>query len=271
MTVSQFVLAGMSDIGLDGFVMSSVENSDLIARIVRESGWWTFERPLPALFVRCAQKWPGLFVDVGANTGFYSLLHAAVEPEGRSIAFEPFPPAAAVLRENIALNLLDDRISLRPEAVSESKGASDLFVPPPLHGLLESRSSLERTFSEAHDAVLTVETTSLDGIGDALDGLSILKIDVEGHELAVLKGARETIGRYRPLIILGVLGPDHVALDAIRAGAGYRSVLLGGDEVVVQDALTPDPRGWNHILVPEEKWAAFADLVTSTGVRLSAS
>ncbi|MBJ7485096.1 FkbM family methyltransferase [Brevundimonas sp.] len=271
MTVSRFVLAGMSDIGLDGFVMSSVENSDLIARIVRENGWWTFERPLPALFVRCAQKWPGLFVDVGANTGFYSLLHAAVAPEGRSIAFEPFPPAAAVLRENIALNLLDDRISLRPEAVSAAEGAARLFVPPPLHGLLESRSSLERSFSDTHDADLKVEATSLDGLGDALAGLSILKIDVEGHELAVLTGGRETIGKYRPLVIMGVLGQDHLALDAIRANAGYRSVLLGGDEVITQAALAPDPRGWNHILVPEEKWGAFTSVVVSTGVRLSKS
>lgn len=271
MSVSQFVLAGMSDIDRDGFVMSSVGNTDLIARIVRESGWWSFEQPLPALVVRCGQVWPGLMVDVGANTGFYSLLHASVDPANRSMAFEPFPPAAQVLRDNVALNLFGEVVSVRTEAVSAFAGQAELFVPPQLHGLLESRSSLERTFSDVHEAVLPVTTLPLDSIQAELSDLTILKIDVEGHEASVLAGARETIAARRPLIAVGILGGDHAALNAMTDRERYRAVVLGGEEVIERPVLAPDPRGWNHILVPEEKWPAFADIVSSAGLRLSAS
>lgn len=271
MSVSHFVLAGMSDIDRDGFVMSSVGNTDLIARVIRESGWWSFEQPLPALIVRWAQAWPGLLADVGASTGFYSLLHAAVDPTNRGIAFEPFPPAAQVLRDNIALNLFGEVVSVRTEAVSATAGFAELFVPPQMHGLLESRSSLQRTFSEVHEAVLQVTTLPLDAIQAELSDLTILKIDVEGHEASVLSGARETIAAHRPLIVVGVLGDDHADLNAMKDRERYRAVLLGGEAVIERPILAPDPRGWNHILVPEEKWAAFADIVTSAGLRLSAS
>ena len=69
--------------GLPGFTLDPQEGRDQIAAEVARSGWEGFETPLPRFFFQTARRVPGLLVDVGANTGFYSLLGAAASPRNR--------------------------------------------------------------------------------------------------------------------------------------------------------------------------------------------
>lgn len=70
----QVVHLSMRDVGIDGFTMGSAYGRDQVVGTARHSGWWSFEQPLPAVVLRICQLRTGRFVDIGANTGFYSLL-----------------------------------------------------------------------------------------------------------------------------------------------------------------------------------------------------
>lgn len=149
----------------------------------------------------------GMFVDVGANVGFWSIPAARyVGPGGRVVSFEPNPWAVDRFKRNVALN---SDVGLAPiDLVDAALGAEP--------GKLELYSfDLEAGASRATlhpDAVrggpaahVTVPVTTLDDFVDL--EVDVLKIDVEGHELAVLDGARHLLSNTPPrLIIIEVQG-----------------------------------------------------------------
>lgn len=147
-------------------------------------------------------------IDIGANVGVYALLFGQwVGPRGRVYAFEPAAGARKGLTRHIALNALRDVIVTRPEAIT-GKDGSTRFSGDDANG-----ANRVITASEHPDAptdVISVPAITLDrfcaeqGIRPAL-----LKIDVEGAELDVLRGARETLRKGRGRLAVFVeLHPD---------------------------------------------------------------
>ena len=135
---------------------------------------------------------PGALVfDVGANIGAYTVLFAQwTGAAGRVVACEPSPPSIAGLREQVRLNGVSDRVDIVEAAVSERPGSAAFDCG----GSSGTNALVPDAESGAH--VIRVETTSLDAFC-AARGLhpSVVKIDVEGAELDVLRGARETLAR----------------------------------------------------------------------------
>ncbi len=125
--------------------------------------------------------------DVGANLGAYTLLFAQwVGPAGRVFAFEPSPPSVVGLQRHLALNALDDRVEVVPAAVCDRTGTATFHLHP--HG---GASGL---YTSTDGASMDVETTSLDQFcADRRLTPDVLKIDVEGAELEVLRGARNIL------------------------------------------------------------------------------
>jgi FkbM family methyltransferase len=126
-------------------------------------------------------------VDVGANLGWFTLLMAeAVEPDGEVWAVEPMPPILPALRRNLALN---ESLNVRPfgVALGDETGVTEINVFSGLPHGHASTSTLERSDYTAHE----VELTTLDML---LDGRvpTFVKLDVEGSELAVLRGSAAT-------------------------------------------------------------------------------
>jgi FkbM family methyltransferase len=132
-------------------------------------------------------------LDIGANAGAYSYFMrragAAVE------AFEPIPELAADLRRRYG-----DSIRVHELAASDGNGRTTIHVPvidgQPAYGY----SSCENVWPHGGEMQLSIETRTIDSF--AFDDVALMKIDVEGHELAVLHGARETIARNKPAIII---------------------------------------------------------------------
>lgn len=260
------VLIGMADLGLRGFVMSNVQGNDLVVRTARESGWWSFERPLPAVFWHCSKRWPGLMLDIGANTGFYSFLHLSASDQNRVVAFEPDPRVLSILQKNVALNVALPRMTVHPVALSDQTGTTTLFVPLQGHGLVESSSSLEAGFKEEHSETIQVPVSRLDDFLPTSETVSLVKIDVEGHEKHAVSGAEDMLARCRPIVAIELLEADYIYFNMIKTKLGYRSVSLRENQAVEEAEIAFDPQGWNHVLVPEEKWEDFSNILRSLGL-----
>lgn len=135
---------------------------------------------------------PGATVfDVGANLGAYTLLFAQwVGPVGKVVAFEPAPAAATGLRRLVALNDLRERVEIVETAVSGAVGTAQFAS--------DGSSGANALVNVPHGSrgVISVPTTSLDAFCDAHRlRPDVIKIDVEGEELDVLRGARQTLSR----------------------------------------------------------------------------
>jgi FkbM family methyltransferase len=156
---------------------------------------------------------PGMvFLDVGANQGEFAVYAAKRVPRGTVVAFEPNPASNQQLRENVALNgfanvVISDVGLLDRAAVMQLYTSDERthhhHTGPGLAMPNEGVTTLYQSEFRASRGDL-VRTAVLDQLypGLGLDRLDVLKIDVEGAELPVLRGARETISRYSPIIIL---------------------------------------------------------------------
>lgn len=153
------------------------------------------------------------FFDVGAQAGFYSMLAARlVGPEGSVHAFEPTPRTLAVLKDNVAPF---PAVAIHPCALWRENGEIDFTDFGPLasafNTVLDPQAYLPQTELSAPPRRIRVPARTLDSmieeIGKAPD---FLKIDAEGVELEVLKGAERTLAA-RPIISAEVWGMSESA------------------------------------------------------------
>lgn len=169
----------------------------------------------------------GLFLDVGANVGYFSLLLAHTSPDARVIALEPNPPIASLLEESIARNQLGSRISLHRVAAADTAGRLEF-------GVDAANTGHSRLANDHHAGSISVETVVLDDwLPSHLNGrpLSLVKIDVEGAEHRVLRGMHQLIAQYRPAMVvegydehLREFGDSFEGLRAWLDDAGYDEV-----------------------------------------------
>lgn len=142
--------------------------------------------------------------DLGAAVGFHSLLADRYMQSGRIIAFEPFPPNRTIFEQHLRLNhhkLRGNAIEILPYAVAGEKKEL-LFSNNELQHDGNTYITGSSVFGEGTGALL-VQAVTIDGLvagGYPLPGL--IKIDVEGAEYDVLKGAAKTIEKSKPIILL---------------------------------------------------------------------
>lgn len=147
----------------------------------------------------------GVAIDIGANIGCHTLTMAsAVGPSGRVLAFEPHPRMFQRLTRNVELNGLRN-IEHHNLALGDSEGETTLYAPvesdpqPSMATLHLQNLELDRAQHEAFG----VRVVTLDAFcgTHGVERVDFIKMDVEGHELRVLEGARETIAACRPKIV----------------------------------------------------------------------
>lgn len=163
---------------------------------------------------------PGhVFYDVGANVGFYSLLASRrVRPGGIVHAFEPLPDNVSHLRRHLALNGADD-VRVHAVALADVDGMARFAL-----GDSSSEGKL-RT-----DGGLVVQTARMDSlVHQGLEPPDVIKMDIEGGEVAALMGARETLGTHRPVLLVATHGAEaHRCTLALLGELGYRVESLAG-------------------------------------------
>jgi FkbM family methyltransferase len=162
-----------------------------------------------------------VFVDIGANIGYFSLLAAGIVGEtGKVIAFEPDVDNYALLMENIETNSSKNIIPVR-KAVSDNAGKASFY-------LKSENLSAHSLVKEKDTTVVEVETVTLDDfLGDDLTA-HVIKIDVEGAEPLVWKGMQKTISANKKCAIITEFYPNAiVALGYSPAEYLYNIVRAG--------------------------------------------
>ncbi|RYY38354.1 MAG: FkbM family methyltransferase [Chitinophagaceae bacterium] len=169
-------------------------------------------------------------VDVGTHRGEILELMRRQSPRGHHFGFEPLPPLFAKLRQRYGT---EHSVHIFPYALSDHAGNASFnwVTTNPAYSGLQKRS-YDRPNEEEQS--ITVETRKLDDVLQSY-GLPVhlLKIDVEGGELGVLRGALQTLRRYRPVVIFefGIGGSDIYGstpelLWEFFSGLGYKISLM---------------------------------------------
>ena len=139
-------------------------------------------------------------IDVGANIGTHTIhLVNQVEKNGKVYAFEPFENNLRELEKKININKLTTRVKTHQMALSNNTGKSDFEIfkdRPAVCGFIE-----RPWYDKSKMEVITVEVDFIDNVFDKIQKIDLIKIDAEGADFDIVKGARKCINYSRPLIV----------------------------------------------------------------------
>lgn len=166
------------------------------AHVIMDGVW----EPWLTVFMASRIKAGMNVVDAGANHGYYTVLFAdLVGPKGRVAAFEPNPKTVELLTRTVVVNGFDSRVTIFDKALTAADDETLLFFAPT--GEPKNARIMEPQYV-GHPDTLTVTGAKLDTLLADWPRIDFMKVDVEGAEEAMLKGAWETIARDRPQLLL---------------------------------------------------------------------
>lgn len=186
-----------------------------------EKSYWlgTFEMEVQSAIQRLATQSPHLkcIYDIGAHVGYFSMMLARCFQRAHIFAFEPNPSNYERLALNIQRNRLTCEVTPVHRAVCDQVGELPFYV-----GESSWSGSLHREHRESSRLQYTVSTTTLDEIvfQDHYPPPDLMKIDVEGAEVQVLRGGIGVLRKYKPTLILEI----HYARTAEEVSAILRQI-----------------------------------------------
>jgi FkbM family methyltransferase len=167
-------------------------------------------------------------LDVGAYSGVYTLV-AAANGARRVIAIEPNPHMSSKLVENIRLNVFESVAAVHQTAVGQQSGSGSLITPsgrPRSSGARLSVSGLGGFGGQSESQAVKITTVDKIVAFEGLDRLDVIKIDAEGFELEVLRGSKDSVTKFAPIILCEIL--DKEALKEVQeevSRLGYGSAI----------------------------------------------
>ena len=167
--------------------------------------------------------------DIGANTGIYSLVAKTLNPSAEVHAFEPLVRIHKILEENFRINNLNAplfAIKAHRMALSDYSGMGEMFDLPVEH--MYTASLNRNVHAERGQPMQSIQEAvpvmRLDEFlqQQSIHGLDLIKIDVESHEPAVLRGMGECLSRFHPTMIVEIWNNEvGVAVEEALAGCDY--------------------------------------------------
>jgi FkbM family methyltransferase len=206
--------------------------SFLAAKRVFYSKWFwngTFEQETCEL-LRDKMTPDGIAYDIGANLGYHTLVMAVAAPRGHVYAFEPIPQVCRILEKNVETNRLP-QVTIVGKAVAAEAGSLDLGWDTSL-----DQAALQFVEGEHHPRLERIRCEGItldDFIAEGNRPPSLLKIDVEGAEVDVLRGGRGALLTHGPDVVCEIHGPE--------AARGVYDILRewGYDLFLVRRGLVP--------------------------------
>lgn len=244
------------------FLMQSCSFKDQVACNVMKYGWQAYEKPMGLLIARLSQQPSVYFMDIGANTGFYSLL-ACSSGALKVIAYEPIPEIFSILQENVRLSGMKNLIETHQEAISDKCGSVKIYTPTNNDKYIETSASLNQAFRAGEDVGVDIQTISLNSFitnkwlnNFSRESCLVLKIDVESYELPVLTGADLFLKTYQPIIFIELLkdNPERVVIYNLIISLGYRAVSLSKNSCQLVNAIeSTESAHDNYLFVPNSQ------------------
>lgn len=150
-------------------------------------------------------------IDVGAHIGIYTVYMAKLS-NGNVFSFEPTPDSFKTLKKVVAINHCEDRVTILPIAIDQTTGKASFYLNSSILSgsdatrVAEANSLVYVDFGKtSHKEKIEVDTISIDDFAEKNKRkINFIKIDAEGAELNVLKGAGKTILKDRPCGIVSV-------------------------------------------------------------------
>ena len=140
-----------------------------------------------------------IFLDIGANIGYFSLLAATKEPTASVISFEPVKSLFEKLKENILINNIQN-INAVKIAVGEKNEEKEIFISGQENlGMSSFRQPENYSGKSEKVNVLTIDEWFKNS---GFTNIDIIKLDIEGSELAALKGMEKTLQDLKPAVIV---------------------------------------------------------------------
>jgi FkbM family methyltransferase len=198
---------------------------------------------------------PGdVFYDIGANVGFIGVEIARKIPSASVIAFEPQATLAHTIALSAQLNNLCN-LKVCELMIGEKVGQGRLFLPA--HCIHASAVPRE---PDATETVCPITTLDEEVCNHRLPPPNVIKLDVEGSELAVFRGARQVLAKHRPWIVFEAddnMRRFNYTRDDIRKYlqeiAGYRLFFIGGDGLYHTDHDIENPEFRDLLACPPER------------------
>lgn len=150
-------------------------------------------------------------LDVGANIGNHTLFFLKEAGAFKVFCFEPVKDTFDILKKNIDINNLTKKVCLQNIGIGETKGNASIKHYDP--------SNIGGT-SLSINGNGSIPITSIDSL-DIQDSIILMKIDVEGLELSVIKGAKQTIKKFHPYIMIEIRNVNYEEIDHIFHEMGY--------------------------------------------------
>ena len=169
-------------------------------------------------------------IDIGAHIGSETILLGSKLTGGHVYSFEPTPSVRPMLITNIAINNLHDRVVVEDMAISDHVGSTKFY--------LSTESEVNSLHNHTGSKEIIVKTTTIDSYvkKQKLDHIHLLKIDVEGHELAVIAGTKQLLTNHKIDVIVfevndqsGSCYQNNLKVRELLIGYGYKLYLVRQD------------------------------------------
>jgi FkbM family methyltransferase len=179
---------------LKGYLWSTAFNYDYLTG--------DYVEPMALELLSSKLKPDSVFYDLGANIGYYSFIANKIIRSGRIYSFEPIPLNLAIFRQHILLNqrrLESDNIELMGYGISDAE--KEIFFSANEYS--EGNTYVDSEMQGLAEKKLRVKCHSMDDLVEqGFRAPNMIKIDVEGAEFDVLRGARKVIHQHKPIILL---------------------------------------------------------------------
>ncbi|MDZ4665006.1 MAG: FkbM family methyltransferase [Bacteroidota bacterium] len=214
-----------------------------------------------------------LFLDIGANIGYYSCVAKKFNPNIVVYGFEPMPSASKYFKNNCIINDFDD-IKVHQTALTNFKGEATFHTNinpkfPNETDFLYGDNSLNSDATGIISRVeLKVKTDTLDNfVADNLKSVQVIdliKLDTEGTENLVLEGATHVLSKHRPIIMCEVIkGFIEKQMEVILNSNDYLFYAVNQNGLIKVNSLLVEKGKLDFFFVPKEKESLVAELLSS--------
>ena len=203
-------------------------------------------------FIKLSQK-SKFILDIGSNSGIFSLISAKANPDAKVFSYDILPEAFKILKDNIIVNNLLDRVM--PLLIGVGKNS--IFHSPMTNITSEMPTSLKLDQDYKGNNSIEVEIKNLDDIFSELciNDQTCIKIDVEGFEGDIFENAKFVLENHRPYFLCEVLTTttNHSNYNNLLSNYNYKKFLITDEGIEEHENINPNIKFKDWLFIPKEK------------------